>query len=524
MPPARAATWRTAALALCAALCVAALCVPLPGVVVDALHVAHLTACAALVALTLRARETRDLAAVPSALALTTVLRLSLEVAFSRAALAGRDVGAISSTLADLVARDGAFAALGAFALLAIAQLVVVARGAERAAEVAARFALDALPGAQLAVDADLRAGAIDPLAARSLRASLDADARLHGALDGALRFVKGDAALGLVAAAVNLLGGTLAATLRDGSSMREAFEHFASLAAGQGVATRVPALAVTTAAALVVTRARRRDDGDARTPSLSVVISDGDLSAVRAACHAALDAAGVDANVEVARGDATTLSIRGAVVARGTREEVVAWSSWATRKHAWRLLGIDEARALVDSVSRDAPALARAAVTSATDLPLLADTLQHLAREGVPLRPMHEVLEHFARHAPKERDATRLGESLRRALGERITGTWAASGSLRAWRLHPELEDALRDHANRRPWERPAADLAADLEASLKSATGDDPRPVVVTDASVRWYLRAAFEARATEVVVIAQQELGPEVLIESRGLLAPE
>ncbi len=526
MTPARAARWRNAALASAAGLSLLALCVPLPGAAIDALHAAHVAVSAALVARVLRAGDARSLSSLPAAIALASVLRLSLEVSFVRAALSGRDVGAVSSTVADALASDGAGAALAAFALLAVAQLIVVARGAERAAEVSARFALDALPGAQLAVDADLRSGAIDAVTARTQRAALEADARLHGSLDGALKFVKGDAVIGLVAAAVNLLGGALSAVLRDGSTARDAFERYGALAAGQGVAARVPALAVATAAALVVTRSRWRDDAPgASAPTVEVTVPEGvDAGAVKAACESALSTLGIDAGVAVSRGAAASLSVRGVARSNCDGGDVVAWAAAATRAHAWRVIGIEEARALVGRVAREAPSLAHAAVSSSADLTLLADALGQLAREAVPLRPSRDLFEAFARAAPRERDAARLAEALRSALRERIAGAFVSGGSLRALRLHPVIEDALRDHAARRPWERPAADLADDVARAVERAAEGDPAVVVVTDASVRWYVRGAVEARLPDAAVLALQELPPGVSVETRGIAAPE
>lgn len=503
-----------------------ALTLPLPGLAIDALHLTHVAATTALVAVALRARDARARSSLPAAIALVSLLRLSIEVSFARASLAGRDVGAVASTLSGALSSDGAGAALAAFALLAVAQLVVVARGAERAAEVSARFALDALPGAQLAVDADLRAGAIDAVAAKAQRASIEAEARLHGSLDGALKFVKGDAVMGIVAAAVNVFGGALAAVLRDGSSARDALERYGALAAGQGVATRVPALAVATAAAIVVTRSRWREDPrDVRAPAIEVTVTEGvDVEAVRAACASTLASLGIDAGVGVSRGETASLSVRG--VARSTCREgdVVAWASAATRAHAWRVLGIEEARALVDQIAREAPSLARAAMPDQATLPLLADALRHLAKEGIPLGPLRELFEAFARAAPKERDATRLGEALRAALQERVTAAHVTEGSLRALRLHPVIEDALRDHAARRPSERPATDLADDVVKAVQKALDGATRAVLLSDASVRWHVRAAIEARLPEVTVLALQELPVDVRVETQGIAAPE
>lgn len=521
-----AARWRVVALASTAALAVIGLCVPLPGAAIDALHLAHVAASSLLVAYAFRASDARSLSSLPSSIALASVLRLSLEVAFSRAALAGHATGLVTASLAGVIARDGALPALAAFALLAVAQLVLVARGAERAAEVSARFALDAMPGAQLAIDADLRAGAIDAVTARRARESVESEARLHGALDGALRFIKGDAIVGLVAASVNLLGVALADALRHGASVRDAFEHAGSLAAAQGVAARVPALAVATAAAMVVTRPTRRGEGSTTASApLSLTVSHAtEAHGIERACREELDSLGVAVDVAVARGDRASLSTHGVSRESSTAEDVTSWARASVRRHAWRLVGIEEARAYVEGVAREAPSLARAAIATAADVTLLADALALLLREGVSLRPAREVLEAFAREAARERDAIRLTEALRARLTARITAAYAPDGALRALRLHPVIEDTLRDHAARRPWQRPSADLADDIARAVRSAMGDAATAVIVTDASVRWYARAAIEAATPDVAVLATQELSPDVRVETRAVIAPE
>jgi flagellar biosynthesis component FlhA len=525
--PARSAL-RTLAWTSAAALALAALALPIPAFALDALQLAHLAATAWVVASALRARSARDLGAFPAALAGVTVLRLALEVAFARAALGAGGVGAIAPALGAGLAAQGVAPALAALALLAVSQLVLVARGAERAAEVSARFALDALPGAQLAIDADLRAGALDAVAAQHKREALLDEARVHGALDGALRFVKGDAVVGLLAASVNLVGGALTGALRDGMAAADALAHYGALAAGQGVATRVPALAVATAAMVVVTRTRIGDEAPAAaaTPGLAITVDGAhDGAALARRCDAELARLGVDARVAVAPGARASLAVRGTPVAtlRGDAD-VATWLVDATRAHAWRLVGVEEARVLVDEVARDAPTLARAAVSGAGELARLADVLQRLVREGVAVRPARDVLEAFARHAPHEAMAVALTERVRASLRARISHARCVDGALSALALHPVIEDALRDHAARRPWERPAADLADDLVAAVRGAAGGAPQPVIVTDGAVRWYVRAALEEALPGAVALARAELEPDVAVTTVAVASPE
>ena len=140
------------------------------------------------------------------------------------------------------------------FAILTLVQLLVVAKGAERVAEVAARFTLDALPGKQMSIDADLRAGLLDAAEARRRRRALERESQLHGAMDGALKFVKGDAVAGMAIVLVNLVGG-LATGLVRGMSVAEAGRRYSLLAIGDGISSQIASLLVAVAAAVAVTR-----------------------------------------------------------------------------------------------------------------------------------------------------------------------------------------------------------------------------------------------------------------------------
>mgnify|MGYP000269959962 CR=1 FL=1 len=143
------------------------------------------------------------------------------------------------------VVADNLVVGVVVFAVITVVQLVVVARGAERVAEVAARFALDALPGKQLAIDAELRAGAVDADGARRRRADLERESQLYGAMDGAMRFVKGDAIAAIVIVAINLIGGLVVGVGQRGLSLDAALRTYARLSIGEGLVAQIPALIV---------------------------------------------------------------------------------------------------------------------------------------------------------------------------------------------------------------------------------------------------------------------------------------
>jgi type III secretion protein V len=233
---------------------------PLSPPAVDALLALSLGLAAAVLLAVLLSPDALRLSAFPSLLLLTTLLRLALSVASTRLILARGEAGRVVEALGHVVVQGSWVAGAVVFAILALVQLLVVAKGAERVAEVAARFSLDALPGKQMAIDAELRAGAIDAAEARRRRRQLERESQLHGAMDGALKFVKGDAVAGIAIALVNALGGTAAGVIRGMPAAAAARRHVL-LAAGDGLAAQIPSLLLAVAAGIAVTRVAGGDE-----------------------------------------------------------------------------------------------------------------------------------------------------------------------------------------------------------------------------------------------------------------------
>ncbi len=228
--------------------------VPVGPAVVDALVAASLGISAAVLLATLLAPDALRLSAFPALLLLTTLLRLAVAISSTRLVLTRGEAGRVIEALGRVVMQGSWVAGAVVYAILALVQLLVVSRGAERVAEVAARFTLDALPGKQMAIDAELRAGAIDAAEAGRRRRALEQESQLHGAMDGALKFVKGDAIAGIAIALVNAVGGLAAGVLR-GMAPGEAARRYVLLAVGDGLASQVPALLLAVAAGIAVTR-----------------------------------------------------------------------------------------------------------------------------------------------------------------------------------------------------------------------------------------------------------------------------
>ncbi|HET8733984.1 MAG TPA: flagellar biosynthesis protein FlhA, partial [Anaeromyxobacteraceae bacterium] len=251
---------------LAVVLLVGLLFVPVGPSVVDALVAVSLGISAAVLLATLLAPDALRLSAFPALLLLTTLLRLSIAVASTRLVLSRGEAGRVIEALGRVVMQGSWVAGAVVYAILALVQLLVVSRGAERVAEVAARFTLDALPGKQMAIDAELRAGAIDAAEAGRRRRLLERESQLHGAMDGALKFVKGDAVAGVAIALVNALGGLVAGVMR-GMPAGAAARRYVLLAVGDGLASQVPALLLAVAAGIAVTRVA----GDDRSVSARV-------------------------------------------------------------------------------------------------------------------------------------------------------------------------------------------------------------------------------------------------------------
>jgi len=239
---------------------VAMLVVVLPTWLLDGLLAANIALSVGVLVLVLYARESLSLAAFPSILLLTTLFRLALNVSSSRLILLQGDAGSVIRAFGGFVVRGNVLVGAVVFALLTIVQFVVIAKGAERVAEVSARFSLDALPGKQLAIDAELRSGAISAEEARTRRNELGRQSQFYGAMDGAMKFVKGDVIATVVIVVVNVVFGLVVGVVQRGLTVEQAAAKYVLLAVGDGLVSQVPALLLSTAAGILVTRTSHAD------------------------------------------------------------------------------------------------------------------------------------------------------------------------------------------------------------------------------------------------------------------------
>jgi flagellar biosynthesis protein FlhA len=233
--------------------------VPLPTIVLDLLLAVNLSATVLLLLVTLSVKQPLDFSTFPSLLLLLTLFRLALNVATTRLILLNGDAGEIVLAFGKFVVGGNLLVGLVIFAILIVIQFVVITKGAGRVSEVAARFTLDAMPGKQMAIDAEMNAGLIDEAEARRRRQNLMRESEFYGTMDGASRFVRGDAIAAVLITGVNLIGGIVLGLL-NGMSVLGAVQKYSILTIGDGLITQIPALITATASGLLVTKATSGD------------------------------------------------------------------------------------------------------------------------------------------------------------------------------------------------------------------------------------------------------------------------
>lgn len=245
--------------------CLVVILVPLPPQLMDLLLAANITIGVIILLTTVYVATPLEFSIFPSVLLATTLARLVLNVATTRLILTGADArgmgaaGGVIQSFGEFVAGDRIEVGLIIFIIIVLIQFIVITKGATRISEVAARFALDGMPGRQMAIDADLNAGLIDEKQAQSRREEISSQADFYGAMDGASKFVRGDAIAGIVITIVNVIGGLYIGMMQAGMSATEAGALFTKLTIGDGLVSQVPALLISLAAGLLVTRSAQK-------------------------------------------------------------------------------------------------------------------------------------------------------------------------------------------------------------------------------------------------------------------------
>jgi flagellar biosynthesis protein FlhA len=242
--------------AVAVVLVVTMLVVPLPSELLSLLITLNIAGALTIVCATMYLGKALDFAAFPSLLLLTTMFRLAINVSVTRLILTSGDAGSVVKSFGEFVVSGNVVVGLVIFLILVVIQFVVVTNGAGRVAEVGARFTLDAMPGKQMAIDADLNAGLITDQQARDRRGEIAREADFYGAMDGASKFVKGDAMAALIITGINLVGGIIVGMLQRHLGFSEATHEYSLLTVGDGLAAQIPALLISVATGIIVTRA----------------------------------------------------------------------------------------------------------------------------------------------------------------------------------------------------------------------------------------------------------------------------
>ncbi|MED3660414.1 flagellar biosynthesis protein FlhA [Ureibacillus sp. FSL K6-8385] len=235
---------------------VAMLVIPLPTWLLSFLIIINITLSLIVLLTAMNMKEALEFAIFPSIILILTLFRLAISISTTRAILSQGDAGDVIDTFGEFVTGGNILVGLVIFLLLVIVNFIVITKGSERVAEVAARFTLDAMPGKQMSIDADLNAGLISEKEARERRDKVSKEADFYGAMDGATKFVKGDAIASIILVFINLIFGLIIGMLQLGYSFSDAANHFSKLTVGDGLVAQIPALLVSTATGLVVTRA----------------------------------------------------------------------------------------------------------------------------------------------------------------------------------------------------------------------------------------------------------------------------
>lgn len=237
------------------------LVVPIPAPMLDLLIIVNIMLALVTLLTTMFVKKPLDFSVFPSLLLVATLFRLGLNVASTRLVLGDGYAGQVIEAFGHVAVGGSMIIGAVIFLILVVIQFVVVTKGAERVAEVGARFTLDAMPGKQMAIDADLNAGLITDTQARERRAEVSAEADFYGAMDGASKFVKGDAIAGIIIIIINIVGGIAIGILQRGLSITEALDTYALLTIGDGLVTQIPALLMAVSTGMIVTRSNAESD-----------------------------------------------------------------------------------------------------------------------------------------------------------------------------------------------------------------------------------------------------------------------
>jgi type III secretion protein V len=632
-------------LAALVVLIVGMMIVPLPTFLLDLLISLNIGAGVILLLVAIYVGDALKIATFPSLLLLTTLFRLAIEVSATRLILLKANAGQVIHAFGSFVVSGNLVVGVVVFLILTTIQFIVIAKGSGRVAEVGARFTLDAMPGKQLSIDAELRTGHIDANEARRRRAMLARESQFFGAMDGAMKFVKGDAIAGIIILITNIVGGLAIGVLMKGMDLFAALRTYTLLTIGEGLVAQIPALVISTAAGVLVTRVSSEEEGGhlgsdigrqilaqpkalaasatllfvlalipglpalpflvlgvllgliayrlirkrpARPSHATFTEAQEASSGVENPTHVPsplLIPIAIDLSAELSKsllaqqrtsrlvselipslretffaetgialptvsvrddiGDlapgAYTIRLQEIPMAQGQAlaNAAAVANSPATpdkiitehllrvlRQHGHMFVGIQETQTLLEGLQRTHPHLVREVVPRLVSPVLLADVLQRLAKEGISLRNLGDILGALARRADGGGDAASLTEEVRSALQRQITFKYGSpDGSVGVFFLDSMIEETLREAIRKSGTGSHLAlepELSGDIVRAVKSAVAEAASPVILTTSDIRRHLRGLIESEQPRVAVLAYQELTPETKLQTLGRIS--
>jgi flagellar biosynthesis component FlhA len=504
--------------------------VPLPPFALDLLFSFNIALSLVVLMVASYTKRTLDFASFPSVLLMTTLMRLSLNVASTRAVLLNghTGTGAAGQVIESFahVLIGGSFAVgIVVFAILTIINFVVVTKGAGRIAEVSARFALDAMPGKQMAIDADLAAGAIDDKEARRRRNDVTQEAEFYGSMDGASKFVRGDAIAGIMILFINVIGGLVIGTFQHGLPLATAVDNYVLLAIGDGLVAQVPALVISVAAGLIVSRVPTAYrvllggvviGGATIRPDKLLAINAGEASGQPAFAGEptrdpsfGCEALWIDAGLrDLAIADGYLVVDASTVVATQLNQLLV--------DRPQSLLGPDEVLALIEGLKDRASGLVETVYPQPLSLAAMTRLLRSLLEEGVSISHLLPIFASLSASVQQTLDHDRLIEMLRIDLGGYIVGRICGpADKLPVITLDGALESMIMqgmiDPATNQPVIEPdlARSIGDRIREIMAQRTPDQPPCALVVQPRVRRAVTALLKLRAPQCLVISIAEL---------------
>jgi type III secretion protein V len=663
-------------LATLVAVIIGMMIVPLPAFLLDLSIVLNISVAVVMLLIAIYVSDALKIATFPSLLLLTTLFRLAIEVSATRLILLKANAGQVIYAFGSFVVAGNLIVGIVVFLILTTIQYIVIAKGSGRVAEVGARFVLDAMPGRQMAIDAELRTGHIDHNEASRRRALLARESQFFGSMDGAMKYVKGDAIAGIMVLLVNIVAGLAIGVFQKGMNLQSALRTYTLLTIGEGLVAQIPALIISTAAGIVVTRVSSEEEGghlgsdigrqilsqpkalaiaaaflvslalipglpalpflvlsillgllayrligtkssqklavetSSATPvsrsspllvpisvelpaSLIKVMLDGrrlskfvsqvlpglqkkffsETGIAIPQVHVSTLVSSLAEGTYVIRLNEIPIA-HGKVVSEGTLiretadrlntlgvaaepailpdgtvsawilsrdcktvreqglavllpEEVIAdHLLYVLRTHGYLLIGIQETQGLLDELASTHPGLIREVVPKLVNPVVLADILQRLAREGISLRNLGDILSALAKLAPFEDDVASLAEKVRAALQRQITFKYSGPDcSLAVFFVDSTIEETLREAIRKTATSSYLAlepELSRDIVQAVEQAVAGTATPVILTTSDIRRHFRGLIENKHPTIAVLAYQELLPEAKLQALGRIS--